>query len=292
MTRYAYYPGCSAHGTGREYDATTRAVFAALGHELTEIPDWSCCGASSAHAVSEFLSLALPGRDLAKAEEMGSDVLVPCAACFNRLARAALVLPSLKELRGQALPRFEGRVRVMHPMRPLAEPESLARLAEKRVQDLAGLRVVPYYGCLTVRPAEVTGMTGSELENPTPMDRILEAAGAEVKSWAHKTVCCGAGQALPNPILTKRLSMGLVESAREAGADAIVTGCPLCFVNLETQQLQAARQDGAPGQGTVPVFYFTELVAVALGLPRTRQTLKRHLIPVDEALAARSIACP
>lgn len=288
MTRYAYFPGCSAHGSGREYDATTRAVFAALGHELTDIPDWSCCGASSAHAVSEVLALALPGRDLAKAEEMGADVLVPCAACFNRLSRAALVLPAMREHLGQNLPRFRGKARVLHPMRPLSEPESLAQLATERKQALGGLRLVPYYGCLTVRPAEVTGMTGPELENPTPMDRIMEVCGAEIRSWSFKTSCCGAGQALPSPEITERLTLGLVEGALEAGADAIVTGCPLCFVNLETQQLQAARH-GRSIQ-TVPVFYFTELVALCLGLPKTRRTLKRHLIPVAQALAERRVA--
>lgn len=286
MKKYAYYPGCSAHSTGREYDLTTRQVFGALDLELVEIPDWNCCGASSAHSVSEHLNLGLPGRDLVKAEEMGMDVVVPCAACFNRLAHAALVLP---EVRGKeaGLPEFAGKVKVIHPMRLLAEEEHLAKLRARTKQNLRGLKIVPYYGCLTVRPAAVTGVIGTELENPTPMDRILEEVGAEIRSWSYKTVCCGAGTAMPYPEITQKLSMNLVEGALDADAEAIVTACPLCFVNLETQQLQAER--AGVGLRHVPVFYFTELMGVALGVPKVLSTLNLHLIPVNQTLSSRRV---
>lgn len=286
MRKYAYYPGCSAHSTGREYDLTSRQVFAALDVELTEIPDWNCCGASSAHSVSEHLNLALPGRNLAKAEKMGMDVIVPCAACFNRLAHAALLLPEMRG-RESGLPEFAGKVKILNPMRVLAEEEMLTKLKQRAKKSLLGLKLVPYYGCLTVRPAEVTGVTGTELENPTPMDRILEELGAEIRSWSYKTVCCGAGQALPYPDITQKLSMNLVGGALDAGAEAIVTACPLCFVNLETQQLQAERIGVA--RKPVPVFYFTELMGIALGVSKVEATLNRHLIPVNETLASRSV---
>lgn len=287
MKTFAYFPGCTSETTGREYDLTTRQVFDALGYELKEIPDWNCCGASSAHSVSEYLSLALPGGDLAKAERMGADVLVPCAACFNRLAHANKALGEMAHPEEQGLPKLSGKVRVLHPMRPLSDPEVLEVLRTKVRHSLKGLPVVAYYGCLTVRPAEVTGTVGPEVENPTAMDVILTELGAEVKDWSYKTVCCGAGAALPYPDVCQRLSLKIIEGAAAVGAQAVVTACPLCFTNLETQQKMAMRS-GA-GKMSMPVFYFTELMALCMGLPKVRKTLRRHLIPVGETLSARSV---
>jgi heterodisulfide reductase subunit B len=286
---YAYFPGCCADSSGAEYMQTTEWVFERLGLGLQEIEDWNCCGASSAHAVSEYLALALPGRDLARAEQMQKDVVAPCAACFNRLATAARELPRRADLGGEPLPAFRGDIQVLHPMRVLSEPAALERLREQQQRSLAGLTVVTYYGCLVVRPAEVTGAEGSELENPTAIDRILQALGAEVRPWSHKTSCCGAAQAVPNPELTRRLTSPIVAAAREAGAEAVVTGCPLCFLNLELQQQPRGEPGEQDGGSPLPVFYFTELMALALGDQRLRRVFKRHLVPVRGVLEGRQL---
>jgi len=288
MTEFAYYPGCCAESSGAEYMRTTERVFARLGHVLEEIPDWNCCGASSAHSVSDYLALALPGRDLAIAEQMGRDVVAPCAACFNRLAHAAHALPTTPSLHGEPLPEFHGRISVLHPMRVLAEPAALEALLAETRQHLDGLAVVPYYGCLTVRPAEIVGLSGTEVEDPTSIDRILVALGARVLPWSDKTTCCGAAQAVPNPELTQRLTLPIAEAAREAGAEAVVTGCPLCFINLEVQQVQAWRR-GNLRQDPIPVFYFTELMALCMGEPKLKRIFGRHLIPVGEVLGRRRL---
>lgn len=289
MTAYAYYPGCCSEGSGCEYVDTMEDVIKALDHELREIPDWNCCGASSAHSVSEFLSLALPGRDLVKAEEMGLDVVAPCAACFNRLAKAALELPQRQALDGEELPVFRGDVKVVHPLGLLATPESLAVVTSKLQQRLVGLPVVTYYGCLAVRPAAVTGVTGSELENPTMMDRVLEQLGAKVIDWAHKTSCCGASQAMPKPIVARNLTLEIVDGALASGAEAIVTGCPLCFLNLEIQQVQAV-DDGVREQEPLPVFYISELMALCMGIGDLKHAFGNHLIPVDGPLTNRELS--
>jgi heterodisulfide reductase subunit B len=286
--RYAYFPGCCADSSGAEYMRTTEMVFERLGLGLQEIEDWNCCGASSAHAVSEYLALALPGRDLARAEQMDRDVVAPCAACFNRLATAARALPRCAEIGGEPLPAFRGDIQVLHPMRVLSQPAILKELETRRQQALGGLRVVTYYGCLVVRPAEVTGATGSELEDPTAMDRILSVLGAEVMPWSHKTSCCGAAQAVPNPDLTRRLTSPIVAAAREASAEALVTGCPLCFLNLEIQQQNRGRTPGG-GHAPLPVFYFTELMALCMKERGLGRVFKGHLVPVDEPLEKRKL---
>lgn len=283
MSRFAYYPGCCSESSGAEYMRTTEMVFAGLGHALDEIEDWNCCGASSAHAISPYLALALPGRDLQKAEKMGLDIIAPCASCFNRLATAAHELPGRSSIGGEPLPAFEGRVSVYHPTRVLATAQNLAALSAALTQRLGGLPVVTYYGCLTVRPAEITGASGTEIENPTSMDRILDVLGAEVLDWPHKTSCCGAAQSLPNPDIAKGLTMGIVEGALETGAKAMVTGCPLCHLNLEIQQLQRQREPKPPP--LMPAFTFTELMALCMGLPKLKRVFRRHLVPVDGLLA-------
>ncbi len=289
MTAYAYYPGCCSEGSGCEYVDTMEDVIQALDHELREIPDWNCCGASSAHSVSEFLSLALPGRDLVKAEEMGLDVVAPCAACFNRLAKAALELPTRQALDGEELPVFRGDVKVVHPLGLLATDESMAVVRSKMQRQLRDLPVVTYYGCLAVRPAAVTGITGSELENPTMMDRVLELLGARVIDWSHKTSCCGASQAMPKPIVTRNLTLEIVDGAIASGAEAIVTGCPLCFLNLEIQQVQAV-EDGLRDAEHIPVFYISELMALCMGIGDLKHAFGNHLIPVNGPLDKRELS--
>jgi heterodisulfide reductase subunit B2 len=289
MTSFAYFPGCASEGSGREFADTMEVVIKALDHDLQEIPDWNCCGASSAHSVSEFLSLALPGRDLVKAEEMGLDVLAPCAACYSRLATAALELPRQRELEGEAQSSFRGDVHVVHPLKLLSRPESMARVSSKLTRTLKDLPVVTYYGCLAVRPAAVTGITGTELENPTMMDEVLELLGARVIDWAHKTSCCGASQTLPKPILARNLTLEIVDCAVASGAEAIVTGCPLCFLNLELQQVQA-KTDGDREQPHIPVFYISELMALCMGIGDLKLAFENHLIPVDGPLAARELS--
>jgi len=289
MTSYAYFPGCASEGSGREFADTMEVVFHALDHELTEIPDWNCCGASSAHSVSSFLSLALPGRDLAKAEEMGLDVVAPCAACYNRLATAALELPGQREMNGEELPEFHGNIKVVHPLRLLSSPESMAMVASKLKRTLNGLRVVAYYGCLTVRPSKVTGVSGKELENPMMMDKVLELLGAEVIDWPHKTSCCGAAQTLPKPLLAQNLTLEIVDNALALEAEAIVTGCPLCFLNLELQQIQA-KANGQRDQAHIPVFYISELMALCLEIGDLKYAFKNHLIPVDGPLVSRELS--
>ena len=268
---YVYYPGCSQHSTGLEYGLSTQAVFQRLGLELDELPDWNCCGASSAHALSHTLALALPARNLALAQARGSDFVTPCAACFNRMKGADYALRTdpdtrnrLEEMLGFS---YSGQMRIRPVMGVLYDDYGPQQIAKQVKRPLTGLKVVAYYGCLLVRPPQVVQF--DDPDNPQVMGRILRALGAEVLDWSHATDCCGAGLSLSRADLVQNMVNRLAERAREAGAEAFVTGCPLCQVNLEMRQTQPAK---------LPSFYITEVVGLALGLPEADKWWRKHLI--------------
>lgn len=266
--RFSYYPGCSLHATAIEYDLSTRAVLERLGVELIELPDWNCCGASSAHSLNETLALALPARNLALAQKEGVDLVAPCAACFNRLKMAERVLRE-DSLKGREIQRvvgfkYEGGFEVCPPLDIIGNLIGLERLHSMVQRPLSGLRLVAYYGCLLVRPPEVVNF--EDPENPQLLNRLLRSLGAEPLEWSYATDCCGGSLALTRSDLAKTLVTKLVSKAQEAGAQAMVTACPLCQVNLEMRQRE------------MPIFYFTELIGLALGIEESKRWWSKHLI--------------
>lgn len=277
---FAYYPGCSLHSTAIEYDLSVNAVFSELGVELQELEDWNCCGASSAHSTNRLLSLSLPARNLSIAQRSGRDIVLPCAACFNRHKTADHEMRTSEEKRTavETIVGFEytGTVQVRPVLDVVGNSIGLDQLRGRVSRPLIGLKVVSYYGCLLVRPPEVTQFENPE--HPVLMDEILNALSADVRRWSYSTDCCGGGLALTKPSLAARMVQRLVERAHEAGADAIVTSCPLCQVNLEM------RQNG--DRPKMPIFYFTELMGVAFGLEDARSWWGKHLIDPTQLLAA------
>jgi len=273
--RVSYYPGCSLLGTAREYDESNRAVCKVLGVELEELEDWNCCGASSAHVTDDALAVALPARNLAVAQERGLDLIVPCSACFLRLKA------SEGKLLANPFPDFpyQGTLKVKHLLNFLAEEEHVHRIREQVKKPLKGLKVVCYYGCLIVRPPRITGAI--DPEDPREMDRVMAALGAEVIEWSFKTDCCGGSLVLSRPDIANRLVERISAMAAEAGAEALVTCCPMCQSNLETCQTELPHQ--------TPVFYFTELLGLALDLPGVKRWLKRHLIDPRRLLATKQL---
>jgi heterodisulfide reductase subunit B len=277
MSRLGYYPGCSLQSTAAEYDRSLKAVFAALAQELTELPDWNCCGATAGHSTSAYLAAGLLLRNLALAEKNGIGKLaVPCAACYNLLKTADLnireaaeetmqVNAEMQQLSGYS---YSGTVQVMHPLQMLSQPASLARIEELVVRPLSGLKVAAYYGCLLTRPASIAF---DDIHEPVSMDRILASLGAEVRKWSYKTDCCGASLSLPRPETVEKLVTHLAAMASRAGADALAVACPLCQANFDT------RQSAVRGR-RLPAFYFTELMGIAFGHPEARQWLAKHII--------------
>ncbi len=273
----SYYPGCSLHGLAVEYDQSLRAVCRTLGIELTELSDWNCCGASSAHFMDESLATELVDRNLAIAERGGQELLVPCSACFQQLRRGSS--------RGVD-EAGEERVSIHHVNDFFATLDRIEAVQRAVVRPLTGLASVAYYGCLSQRPPAVTGAESPE--NPTTMDRILRAIGLELRPWSYKTECCGASLAMARPDLVQRMSGKLLEAAREAGAECLVTDCPLCQTNLDSRQAEIEAQLGQ--RFDLPVFYVTELMGLAFGDPDARRWWSRHLVDPRPLLARKELS--
>lgn len=281
--KFSYYPGCTLKSSAQELDESFRGVCDKLGVSLKEIPDWTCCGASSAHMVDAYLEAALPARDLMTAERMGNDVVAPCAGCHVRMKAASIRILKEKNLREQF--PFKGEIKVMSGMDVLHLPELRSRLKDLTVKTLEGLRVVPYYGCLAVRPVEVVEPEDSE--NPMQMDHILELLGAEVLSWPYKTDCCGGSLALTRTDLVLKLSRKLLDMALMLKADALVTLCPMCQANLDTRQADMSRDSGRVYN--MPILYLTELMGLALNDSRASSWFDKHMVSPQTLLNGKGL---
>jgi len=247
-----------------------KAISRALNIELKEVDDWSCCGASSAHATNFDLSIALSARNLILAEKDAMDVMVPCAACFNRFKTAEHHLKADKDLKakieGVVGAKYQGGIAIRNPIDILYNDIGIDTLAKKVVKPLTGLKPVSYYGCLLLRPPEVCEF--ENYENPFMLDKMMAAIGADVKMWSYKTDCCGGSLAISKTAIVIDMCDKLMNAAREADANCVVTACPLCMANLDMR----------PSEGKkLPIFYFSELISLAMGLPGSADTFKSHI---------------
>ncbi|MHC4704939.1 MAG: CoB--CoM heterodisulfide reductase iron-sulfur subunit B family protein [Planctomycetota bacterium] len=284
--KYAYYPGCSLHSTGSEYDVSFRAACDKLGIEIEEVKGWICCGTSPAHCTSRLLSLALPFENLCLAEQMGmSDVVAPCAACFARLKKAlyeAAEDPALADRISEAVEKpLPESINVLSPLEIFCNGAELSRAVTTQLPEL---KVVCYYGCLLTRPAKV--MQFDECEYPVAMDDILSSLGITTLDWSYKTDCCGGALAMTRTDVVLKLTRDILEEARAVGANAIAVGCPLCHVNLDTRQEEVEKEYGL--RYDLPIFYFTQLMALAFGVPPEKLGLQKHFVSADGLLSANS----
>ncbi|MGB9878023.1 MAG: CoB--CoM heterodisulfide reductase iron-sulfur subunit B family protein [bacterium] len=274
--KVAYFPGCSLHSTGVEFDISVREVCKELGIELEEIEGWVCCGATSAHATNHLLSLALPAYSLALAERMDvEDVVAPCAACYNRLKHAAVLCQNEETFKKvkEVLPiQWENRLRVRNLLDLFSE--MLDEIKAKVKSPLSDLKLACYYGCLLLRPPHICQF--DDPENPQTMENLMRTCGAQVVDWAFKTECCGANLTIPRSDLVVELTYRILKSAKSAGADAIVTACPFCHLNLDARQADVQRVKGEIFN--IPILYFTQVVGLALGIPAKKLGLRRHLV--------------
>jgi heterodisulfide reductase subunit B len=296
--KYAYYPGCSGHGTSVEYEASTRAVCNALNMDIVEIQDWNCCGSTPAHSVSHELSGALAARNLMQAAKTGADcVISPCPSCSSNLkmARWRMQKPEFKahvdELLDAPTPaREDGGADLLETysvLQAIVEHIGIDKISSRVTYPLEGMKVVTYYGCLLSRPAHVAKF--DDPENPVSLDNIMRALGAEVLPFALKTECCGAAMGIPDVNIPGSLSGRILDTARAVGAEAVITACPLCHMNLDLRQRQAARITGTSFFG-LPVFYYTQMIALAFGLPKESIRLDKLAVnpnPLLDKIAER-----
>jgi heterodisulfide reductase subunit B len=275
-----FYPGCSLEGTAKEYTESVLSLSGQFGIELEAVPDWNCCGATAAHNLNRILSLALPGRILAQAQKAGmKEIVVPCAACYNRLAVTQHELFADDSLRATieetiGIP-FRLPVRILNVIQFIRE-YILPELPAKLIRTL-DKKVACYYGCLLVRPHKV--LQFDRPEDPQFMDEIMNALGAESIDWPFKTECCGAGLSVSRTKTVGRLSGKIVKEALDRGAEAIIVACPMCHANLDMRRQAINQFLGL--KTTIPVLYITQAIGMACGLSEKETGTYRHLVRVD-----------
>ena len=286
--KYFYYPGCSLEGTAQEYNLSTETFMAAVGAELIEIQDWVCCGASAAAPTSHLLSLALPAINLAIAERANAenqngnlDILVPCSACYINLKRVEEVtrkdtallnkINLVLEVEGHQL---QGNIHVRHLLDVIVRDMGMETFRERLKKPLDGISVAPYYGCQCLRPYRVF----DDPEDPRSMEPILKAVGASVHPWNKGGQCCGASHTTTKPEVGLELVAAILKEAK--GADAIVTVCPMCQMNLEAYQKKISRKYHEDID--ITILYLPQLLCLAFGLSENKIGLDLNLSVTDQ----------
>ncbi len=277
--KYPYFPGCTLYTKAKKLDDAARECSLRLGFELDELPDWTCCGATFPLVNDQHILLAAPTRILADTEEQGADKLVAlCSVCFNVLKRTNHVMRHDEERREKVTDFIErdyhGEIDVMHYLQVLRDDIGFDKLKEKIDKPLDGLKVACYYGCLLLRPVKEIGL--DKMENPTIFEDFVRALGAEPVDFPYKIECCGAFQTVHSMDVATRCSRDILKSATKSGADLVITTCPLCQFNLDDRQPEIVKSD--PGFSSIPVVYFTQLLALALGMSAEDLGFERNLI--------------
>mgnify|MGYP001130691646 CR=1 FL=1 len=316
-----YFPGCTLYTKALGFHDSAVAVMSALGQPLEELPQWTCCGASYSQVTDNLLTLAGPTRILAEAALMGDRLVTACAFCFNTLKRTNLLLRAEEEKRKTVTDfiekEYRGQVEVLHLLQVLRdelrvegrftrEPGfaevlgqgqernqsagrgqsgvpvqvGLEAVYQRVTQPLAGLRVASYYGCLLLRPAKEMAL--DDAEDPRVMEDLTLALGAEVVDYPHRTECCGSFLAVSKDSVTAERAFTILEAAARRGAQAVMVSCPLCQYNLDVHQ--PAMAERYAGFSPVPVFYFTQLMAMAFALDAQVCHFERHVVTPYEVL--------
>ncbi len=280
---FGYYPGCALDGSSIEYGKSVVNVFRSIGVDLVEIPDWSCCGASSGHMLSKTLGTALNARNLALATERGlKEIVAPCPLCSEGMLKALKKMAADPAKRDNIEEIIERKVdpgisilnivQAVENTRDLWEP--------KLKQDVRKLRIACYYGCLLVRPPDIVNF--DEPEKPMSIDNLVNEMGFEAVDWAFKVECCGGGFTVSNAEDVSTLVGRIYKNAIFHKADVIACVCPMCLANLEMAAADAGRKFNTVFK--MPVVYLTDLLGLAIGMEPTELALDQHLSDVSSLM--------
>lgn len=274
MTRITYYPGCTLKNTAKHFEDSTLAISKALDIELVEPERWNCCGTVHALATDDVMHHLAPIRNMIRVEELAQkekvdskNMVTLCAMCYNTLKRANRTFNSddekkkkIRDIMYREDIEYSGKVEIFHLLEILKE-HGWEKIKDKTHKPLKGLKIAPYYGCLLLRPR---GIGVDNADNPTIMEDLFRALGAEVVDFSHKQKCCGSYNIVHMKEVVADLAYNILSQAEKAGANVIATACPLCEYNLGP--IQGKIQENYPNFETIPVLYFTQIMALAFGL--------------------------
>ncbi len=304
--KIGYFPGCTLKTKAIGLDDSVRDTARVLGYELIEVPDWTCCGATFSLAADNVMALAAPVRILANARKLGTKVVTVCAGCYNVLKRANYAVRNdqekLKKITDFIEMEYDGDVTVLHYLEFLRDEVGFDKISKTVKRDLGSVKVVPYYGCQMLRPSEEIQF--DDPESPMMMDNLLEAIGCTVLDFPHKVECCGAFLTVCSDVEARistepadaargavsECSYTILDAAVRRGADLVVLTCPLCQYNLDSAQEAIEKQHY--GFKKIPIVYFTQLLAVALGLDASKYALdnKHHYVDPSGVVKAKVVA--
>ena len=284
-----YYPGCTLKDHASSYDTSARKAAEALGVSLLEMENWTCCGTTMPLTTRLIAGLVAPARTLIEARSAGfTELLTLCSFCYNVLKRTNHAIATDDEAKrrinayladeykreGKAWQDYEAEIDVVHFLQLIRDEIGFDEVRARTRRPLAGLKVAPYYGCLLLRPHNEVGF--DDPERPQVLENLLEALGCEVVDFPHKVECCGSYLGLSSPDVAIETSFAIIQSAQNAGANALALACPLCAYNLDARQ--AAMHTQLTTFPELPIVYFTELMALALSPEPTPVSWDRHTI--------------
>ena len=267
--KISYFPGCTLKTTAKNFEESALASLSFLGIDMVELPRWNCCGTVYSLTDDDLMHQIAPVRNLIRVKEQkDTRVVTLCSMCYNTLKRANNLvkedeekLNKLNDFMYRENVKYDGKVEVLHLLEVLKNEVGFSEIAKKVKRSLKGLRVANYYGCLLLRPPEV-GL--DDPEHPTILNDLFHSLGAEVIDYPYETECCGSYHTVVNVDLVVERAYDILNSAISQGAEAVVLSCPLCNFNLDNRQKEIKKK--FPDFKGIPVFYFTQLLALSLGL--------------------------
>jgi len=275
-----YYPGCTLKTSARNLEESAFAVAKALGHEMIEMEEWNCCGVVASLTDDDLMHHLAPLRNLIHVEDQGADkILVLCDMCYNTLKQTNLRvkekpddLDTLNDFMDKEND-YKNTVNVLHFLEFLRDEVGFASIKKKVKKPLKGMKIMPYYGCVLLRPREVAI---DDAEEPVILSDLLKALGAEIIDNPYKIECCGSYHTIDQKEATSKRAYRISSFAQERGANAIITSCPLCRYNLDVRGKEA--ESLFEGYGQMPTFYYTQLIALALGLDIDSCGFENHAV--------------
>ncbi len=286
---YLYFPGCTLYTKAKNLDQTARDCSTLLGFELKELKNWTCCGATFPLATDNIMALLPPARILANAREEGTALTTLCAVCYNVIKRTNRLIREDGEKRDKINTflekNYQGDLRIIHYAEILKKEIGFPTVKNKTTKPLAGLKVAPYYGCMLLRPFDE--MEFDDKEKPTLFEEFLAALGATVVDFPMKIECCGSFQSIGAPEVATECAYKIIGSAVKHGAEALMSTCPMCTFNID--QKQADIKQKYLGFREVPVFYFTQLLGIAMGLDHKKLGFEQNAVAPERLLREKGL---
>lgn len=287
MKELLYYPGCTLKTTAKNFEISLLASYEKLGIKLNELSRWNCCGTVYSLASDDLMHQLAPIRNLIRVKEEGQDKFVTfCSMCYNTLKRSNNRIRENKEDRDKINNfmdeeeiKYQGDVEVLQGLEILRDDIGFDKIKEKTIKPLSGIKVAPYYGCLLLRPDDVKI---DDAENPSILENLISAIGAEPLDFPYKNECCGSYQTVNKVDLVVERTHNIVGYAKKMGADLMVTSCPLCQFNLDRRQKETKKKYS--DFNGLPVLYFTQVLGMALGVERDKLGFELNYVNPEEVL--------